>query len=528
MCVIFKISHIFYFIKKKGGKKVMDFNAFVKKNYNDNERIARMSINAPEHNYMINTYHYSALQLADIDCSENNLYFALNPMRFIDHSIRRDKQHVARLKFLYVDLDVYKSQWKDYSHVQILMQLESDYFGSKIPTPSYVVNSGRGMYLLWRIDEHINAQPRWEQVQRYLHSQLIEFGADNAVVTDTARVLRIPGSINSKSGTEVSIMQCNDRTYTLYEIMQEYMYDDLLAHKYIAKKSRKRNYKKSSKVIFMNTPYSLYNARVSDLEQLLLVHRDKESGMRENILFLYRYFTLCICNDKQDSLTATLQLNSRLKHPLNEKEVIKATSSAEKYYDADKSFQISNAKLIEFLNINSSEMKDLKSIISHTVKMQRKALRDRKAYLNKLAKKGEHTKEYKIKRRLKALYELLEQGLTQKEICKELEISRSTFYTDKKELANYTYKMLCEFTEDNIIDSTVAPVDNMHINEGTNVSPENSALVLREDVVLVAHSHKRQKDIFSNNSLSTSSIPDIECDVGVFPEYDLAYLLNSS
>ena len=192
--------------------------------------------------------------------------------------------------------------------------------------------------------------------------------------------------------------------------------------------------------------------------------------------------------------------------------------------------------MIEFLNINSAEMKDLKSIISHTVKMQRKALRDRKAYLNKLAEKGEHTKEYKIKRRLKALYELLEQGLTQKEICKELEISRSTFYTDKKELANYTYKMLCEFTEDNIIDSTedniidstVAPVDNMHINEGTNVSPENSALVLREDVVLIAHSHKRQKDIFSNNSLSTSSIPDIECDVGVFPEYDLAYLLNSS
>lgn len=35
----------------------------------------------------------------------------------------------------------------------------------------------------------------------------------------------------------------------------------------------------------MNTPYSLYNARISDLEHLLLKYRDKESGMRENILF---------------------------------------------------------------------------------------------------------------------------------------------------------------------------------------------------------------------------------------------------
>lgn len=455
----------------------MDFNAFLSENYSDNERIARMSIKAPENNYIVKTYHYVASELAKTDCHENNLYFALNPMRFIDKSIRRDKQHVARLKFLYVDLDIYKSEWKDYTQTQILMQLESEYFDIKIPAPSYVINSGRGMYLLWRIDEHINAQPRWEKVQAFLHNQLIEFGADRAVVTDTARVLRMPGSINSKSGTEVQIMESYNPkyTYTLYEIMMEYMQNDITCHKYLNKKP-KREYKNNSKIVFINTPYSLYNARISDLEHLLIKFRDKESGMRENILFLYRYYILCVCNDKEESLKLTLDLNNRLHYPLDEKEVIKATASAEKYYDNDKCLQISNGKLVDFLNIEPNEMKELRSIITCEEKATRKAARDRKAYLKKLALKGESTKEYKIKLRLKAIYELLLQGKTQKEICAELNISKSTFYTDKKMMNQYTYEQLCE-----VADEMQQNRDNVSLDSS---SPENSAPVLGEDVVL--------------------------------------------
>lgn len=480
----------------------MDFNAFIKDNYNDNDRIARMSINAPENNYKVITYHYKATELVELDCTENNLYFALNPMKFIDKSIRRDKEHVSRLKFLYVDLDIYKSAWKGYSQEQIFMQLETEYFGSKIPCPSYVINSGRGMYLLWKIDEHINAQPRWEKVQRFLHGQLLEFGADRAVVTDTARVLRVPGSINPKSGSKVHIMQSYEKEYTLYEIMQEYMQNDIISHKYINNKKSKRKYKKSSsKVIFMNTPYSLYTARLTDLEHLLLNYRDKEGGMRENILFLYRYYALCICDDKVKALNAILELNKRLCNSLDEKEVIKATASAEKYYDENKSLQISNSKLIEFLNINDFEMKNMKSIISHAEKSKRKAERDRKAYLKKLAARGEETKEYKIKKRLKALYELLQQGKRQQEICAELNISRSTFYTDKKLLENYTYEQLCEV--ESVCSSVGAEDDNII---AFSSCPENSALVLREDEVLHAPYDKGGSLYFNRDSSTYDSV----------------------
>lgn len=461
----------------------MDFSAFIKENYNDNERIAKMSINVPENGYRVSTYHYPAFELAKASCHENNLYFALNPMKFIDKKIRRDKQHVSRLKFLYVDLDIYKSEWKEYTQTQILMQLEDDYFDTKIPAPSYVVNSGRGMYLLWRIDEHVNAQPRWEKVQTFLHNQLIEFGADRAVVTDTARVLRMPGSINSKSGTEVQIMESYNPkyTYTLYEIMMDYMQNDITCHKYINKKP-KREYKNNSKIVFINTPYSLYNARISDLEHLLIKYRDKEGGMRENILFLYRYYTLCICGNKKESLELTLALNSRLHNALSDEEVVKATASAEKYFDRDKCFRISNNKLVEFLNIDSDEMKEMKSIITVDERKNRKVERDRKAYLKKLAEKGENTKDYKIKLRLKSTYELLELGKSQKEICDELNISKSTFYTDKKLMEQYTYEQLCG-------ELNVEECENTDAELVESVSPENSALVLKEDVVLIPPGH---------------------------------------
>lgn len=249
----------------------------------------------------------------------------------------------------------------------------------------------------------------------------------------------------------------------------------------LKKKEPKRKYKASSKIVFMNTPYSLYNARISDLEHLLLKYRDKESGMRENILFLYRYYALCISNDKAESLNMTLALNSRLKYALDEKEVIKATASAEKYYDNNRCFQISNDKLVDFLNIEPDEMKEMRSIITSCEKSARKAARDRKAYLKKLEAKGESTKEYKIKLRLKAIYELLEQRKTQREICAELNISKSTFYSDKKVMEQYTYEQLCEAVQDNTIINQ--DTDETSFNSG---SPENSAPVLREDVVLIA------------------------------------------
>lgn len=459
----------------------MEFAAFIDENYKKNEFIAKMNI-SPNRKF-VKTYHYNVASLSDnISSPEVDSYMSMNPIRWIDKKIRRDKEHVSALRWLYVDLDIYNSSYCELSKEQILWNLEEDYFGLKIPHPNYVIDSGRGMYLLWRIDEHINAYPRWEKVQRYLSDTLLEFGADTAVVSDSARVLRVLGSVNSKSGTIVNIMRSyTQRKYTLYWIMSNYA-SQLLNNKNNndLHKCNKPDKKKNDKVIFFSTPYTLLNARLSDLERLLVLHRDREDSKRECILFLYRYWTLCVTDDVELALQRTLALNARIKHSLSEYEVINATKSAEKYYKEDRRC-FTNSWIIRFLEISEFEMKELQSIISPGEKLQRKSARNRKTYLAKLCAAGKSTKDVQIKKRRASIYELICSGKSCEEICELLNISRRTFYNDKKVISNMSQDELdlLVYQEKVIeINDKTEPEKDSNIACDTE-SAKNSALVLR-------------------------------------------------
>lgn len=69
--------------------------------------------------------------------------------------------------------------------------------------PTCVTLSGRGLHLRWRFSEWIPsaASPRWELMQRMLHWLLRSAGSDSNVSTDRARALRVPGTMNARSGT---------------------------------------------------------------------------------------------------------------------------------------------------------------------------------------------------------------------------------------------------------------------------------------------------------------------------------------
>lgn len=467
----------------------MNFGGFIDKNYQKKDMIAKMNINSNGNN-VVYTYHYSAEALANQSIAVNT-YMSMNPMKFINKKINRDKKHVSRLKWLYMDLDTYKSLYHKLSNEQIVGLLEADHFGIDVPYPTYVIDSGRGMYLLWKIDENILAEPRWINVQEYLHSRLIEYGSDRAVVTDTARVLRCVGSINSKSGKEVQIIRNYEKEYTLYEIMRDYI-------PFSQWKTNKRNYKNvkrntvhkknkfgnGNKILFLNNSFSLASARLKDLEILLLTYRDYPGSYREYILFLYRYYSLVVMGDKQLALDATIELNQRMKNPLSKVEVIKATKSAEKYY-SENGLKIKNETIIENLKITPDEMKSLRTIISSDEKILRKKIRNKKSYLNKILSLNKMPKSEDIKIRHLKEIELLKAGKTQKEICIQLNISKSTFYNDKKVIDNQEY---CKEEASNISPEKSEALLSEPIIVQKNRSPKNSAPVLREDVVLISPS----------------------------------------
>lgn len=400
---------------------ISSLEEFIHAFYKKNDYVSKMYINNPEHGTY--TYHY---HVKDIHQEEDrNAYMTLNPIRFIKASdgkwnIARDKEHVAALKWLYADLDTYNTSL---TNAQVLLCLQEEYFGKVIPHPTLIIDSGRGMYLLWLIDESKLAYNRWVRVQRFLHNTLKEFGSDGAVTSDSARVFRLIGSTNSKSGRKVTVLESNNYRYTLYSIMQEYM--TLEEKKTVP---AQKNHTSEKKLIPFQMYYSHIKNRLTDLETLLLRHRDFLGSGRENILFLYRYWQCCITGEPKEALRKTLLINKKLQYPLPEKELILATRSAEKGYLSGERYKYKTQTIVDFLNISCTEMRDMKCLVSGKVKAEAKRQKQRSNYAQKLKSKGEKTKKQKIRERVYEIERLIIAGDNVEQICKKLKISTATYY----------------------------------------------------------------------------------------------------
>ena len=268
------------------------------------------------------------------------------------------------------------------------------------------------------------ALPLWKAVEEYFYKTLKEFGADRQAL-DATRILRVPGSFNSKTHTEVKIIDNYDYLYELREIQNEYMPE--LSEKAPVRRGRPK------KIKYIFRERSLYHARILDIIKLCELREYDLKGHRELILFLYRYYLCYFTEDVEKALYDTLELNSMFRQPLSEKEVARATKSAEKVYkDQNKDYKYKNETLINLLEITDEEQKEMKTIISDEEYKIRKRLRNTKAYENKLKKEGKLTEKEKISQRRKKIKDLLDKGLMRKDICLTLDISIKTYKRDVK------------------------------------------------------------------------------------------------
>lgn len=114
---------------------------------------------------------------------------------------------LKQLNALWVDLDYYRNPelaglhpWKVLELVLELLEREG------IPAPSFAVATGRGLALVWLHSPVPRAAlPRWNACQQRLYEVLKELGAD-PMARDAARVLRLIGTINSKTGSVVEAL----------------------------------------------------------------------------------------------------------------------------------------------------------------------------------------------------------------------------------------------------------------------------------------------------------------------------------
>lgn len=362
-------------------------------------------------------WHYKYLELKETDLTGENIYITLNTF----YKPCRRLECIKELNFVYIDLDYYKTK---YTKEQVIMNLESNYFNKIIPATNYIIDSGRGLALLWSINKvPSQALPLWKAIEEYLYNQLKEFGADRQAL-DATRVLRVPGSINSKSKTVVSIIDEYDYIYDLREIQKEYLPE-------LKPKEKKKG--RPKKVNYVYRERSLYFARIQDITKLCELREYDLRGHREIILFLYRYYLCSFTEDVQKALGDVLELNGMFTYPLKENEVIMATRSAEKcYLDKNKEYKYKNETLIDLLEITEYEETQMSTIISNKEYKRRNNEYNKNKYKEKLKAEGKLSKKEEVKLRREKIKDLLAEGLSQKEIYSLLKISKRTCVNDVK------------------------------------------------------------------------------------------------
>ena len=359
-------------------------------------------------------WHYRYNELLEQDFNQENVYISLNTF----YSTFRRLEYLKELKAQFIDLDIYKTK---FSKEQIIMHLEADYFNKSIPRPNLIIDSGRGLYLIWLLNSvPSKALPLWKAIEEYLYSVLKPFGADRQAL-DPTRVLRVPGSINSKSNTTVKVIEQYDYIYDLREIQKEFLPE--LEERKANKKGR------PSKTVFIHRERSLYYARIQDIIKLCELREYDLKGHRELILFLYRYYLCYFLEDTKKALEDALELNREFIYPLSETEVIRATRSAEKVYlSKNKDYRYKNETLIELLLITELEETYMSTIISKKEYKRRENIRVKKAYKEKLKSEGKMSKKEELEQIRAKIKSLRAKGLKNKEIMQMLGIHSTTTF----------------------------------------------------------------------------------------------------
>jgi hypothetical protein len=130
----------------------------------------------------------------------------------------------TNLNAFFVDIDYHDASQPAFDsafmRARALYMIEDEL---KWPTPNLVIESGRGIHIYWLFDKPVpfKALPRWQHAQRNIVAAL---GGDR-MAADATRVLRLAGTINSKSGTLVKAKVWERSRYDFEFLWSEYFSD---------------------------------------------------------------------------------------------------------------------------------------------------------------------------------------------------------------------------------------------------------------------------------------------------------------
>lgn len=323
---------------------------------------------------------------------DRDYYITLNDLK----SHERTSSNVIAFNGFMVDID-----YKDKGLTeQAALHLAYDIMKQKnIFQPSMIFSSGRGFWLVWKIESVVNGTSNisraWQQVQSDLVNAFNGIGADSAV-TAPNNLMRMPASVNQKNGQATHLIDYTGNEYTLRNFIDE-------VSTYDATKKKRS----TGKVNHLFNEHNLNMTRYHDILKFIELRSFDIKGQRNVLLFLARNFLNLTGINGASGLIE--ELNQKLIEPLTSKELAYLNKDSKKYF-------YTNKRLVEVMDITPDEQRHMKTIISSSERARRIKERNRRYYAP--IKKKNQTKR---QQRDQLIMDLVNQGLTQATVAKEYE-----------------------------------------------------------------------------------------------------------
>ena len=139
--------------------------------------------------------------------NKTNIYFGVGlRKRILPNNLRGKDSDILIVTTLYADIDI-KSEAHAETELPGSVNEAMEFLNSLALKPSIIVNSGNGLHTYWLLDSPFKIQNTQDKEyissifkgwSKVLSSKAQEHGWKLDNVSDLARVLRIPGSINHK------------------------------------------------------------------------------------------------------------------------------------------------------------------------------------------------------------------------------------------------------------------------------------------------------------------------------------------
>lgn len=364
---------------------------------------------------------YSPIEI-DIDEYKDKKDIYYTPNTF-NSPIKRQRDYLWQLHRFYIDID-HKKGTRAIESFEVVGAIEQLVENKKIPEPTEYINSGRGIHVYWDIANcHIMLLDLWEKIENYLFNQVKEIEKDiknievDKRATDPTRLLRLPGTINSKDNSKCySMLKREDNIYNIFDLKKAYI------------KPNKAYKKNKSNIAYLPTKnlYTLNKSRLEDFKAIVSLRNGEVKGYRNTLIMFYSYHYRLINEiTVEELINITKEFNKSFREPYKIRELISVCRSVNrtvKHFQEDESkgYKFTNKYIIEALDISEQEQRKLLTIISTDEKYRRKNLKRNAARRNEegLTPKQAELKELKVK-----VLELKGQGLSLRNIAKELNIT---------------------------------------------------------------------------------------------------------